>query len=87
MSVHPSERFAVYFTPRYSAQFAVGDASGSLNYLGGSVGIEAGQNVRFGLDISYMHLLDNVITDSAFEEFGVGLFQVGVGAKFRIHGK
>ncbi|HLF65490.1 MAG TPA: hypothetical protein VI603_17115 [Saprospiraceae bacterium] len=87
MSVHPSERFGIYFTPRYSAQFAVGEGSGSLNYLGGSVGFEAGQNVRFGTDISYMRLLDDVVDDSSFTDFGLGLFQVGVGVKFRINRK
>ncbi len=84
MSVHPSDRFAFYLTPRYSTQFSTGSFSG-LHYLGGSVGIEAGANVRFGADISYMRLL-NTFTGSngIFDEFGIALYQVGVGVKFRI---
>lgn len=85
MSVHPSERLGIYFTPRYSGQFALGDGGGSLNYLGGSVGLEAGDRVRFGADISYLHLLDDIEDDDGtFEDFGLGLFQVGFGIKFRI---
>jgi len=87
MSVHPSDHFAFYMTPRYSTQFAIGDGGGALHYLGGSVGFEAGRNVLFGTDISYMSLLNDAISDDIFEDFGLGLFQVGFGVKFRIHGK
>lgn len=88
MSVHPSEKFAVYLTPRYSGQYLVGDNSGSLHYLGGSIGFEAGRNVRFGTDISYMGLLnDSSDPNDSFEDFGLGLFQVGLGVKFRINKK
>lgn len=87
MSVHPSERLGIYFTPRYSGQFAFGDESGSLNYLGGSVGVETGKNVKFGLDVSYLKLLnDQDVDGDTFEDFGLGLFQIGLGVKFRING-
>lgn len=86
MSVHPSDRFAIYLTPRYSGQFAIGDASGSLSYLGGSTGFELGRRTRFGMDISYMSALGEEVDGEDFEDFGLGLFQVGFGVKFRING-
>jgi len=87
MSIHPSEKFAVYFTPRYSTQFALGNDGGSLHYLGGSLGFEAGRNVRFGTDLSYMSLLNTASEDDIFEDFGLGLFQFGFGVKFRMNKK
>ncbi|MDX1478663.1 MAG: hypothetical protein R3301_13215 [Saprospiraceae bacterium] len=85
MSVHPSERFAFYFTPRYSSQFTFGD--GALHYLGGSLGLEFGRKVKFGLDVSFAELLNDTDADDVFEDFGLRLFQVGFGAKFRIQGQ
>ncbi len=87
MSVHPSDRLGIYFTPRFSSQFALGDGGGSLNYLGGSIGFELGRKIRFGTDISYMGVLDDDVDNDTFEDFGLGLFQVGFGVKFRIDGR
>ena len=86
MSVHPSERLGIYLTPRYSGQFAFGDESGSLNYLGGSVGFETGRKIKFGTDISYLRLLNEDGHGNTFEDFALGLFQVGFGLKFLISG-
>ena len=85
MSVHPSDRFAFYFTPKYASQFTLGD--GALHYLGGSLGLEFGRKVKFGLDVSFVNLLNDQDADDIFEEFGLQLFQVGFGAKFRIQGQ
>ncbi|HPG09039.1 MAG TPA: hypothetical protein P5275_12710 [Saprospiraceae bacterium] len=83
MSVHPSEKFAVYLTPRYISQFVIGD--GSLNYGGASLGFEAGQRVKFCMDVSYFSTFSDVNdANSIFNDFGIGLYQVGLGVKFRI---
>jgi hypothetical protein len=65
----------------------LGNGGGGLHYLGGSVGIETGRKVVFGVDISYLHLLNDGGADDIFEDFGFGLFQIGFGAKFKIYGK
>lgn len=87
MSIHPSEKLGIYLTPRYSGQFLIGNDFEVLHYLGGSVGFEAGRNVRFGTDISYLRAVGNNEIGNLFEDFGLGLFQVGFGVKFRIQGK
>jgi hypothetical protein len=38
------------------------------------------------MDISYMSALGEEIDGDDFEDFGLGLFQVGFGVKFRING-
>ena len=85
MSVHPSEKFAIYLTPRYISQFVIGD--GSLNYGGASFGLEAGQKVKFCMDFSYFSTFSDVNdVNSIFNDFGIGLYQLGFGVKFRIGG-
>ncbi len=84
MSIHPSDRFAVYLTPRYSTQFSIANGFNALHYLGGSVGMETGRKVRFGADVSYMGLLNHQYNNDVFDGFGLGLFQVGIGVKFRL---
>ncbi len=86
MSIHPNDRFAFYFTPKYINQFAF-QSNGSVHYLGGSIGIETGKNVKFGADVSYVNLLNTFDGDpDDFSALGVGLFHVGVGVKFMING-
>ena len=83
MSVHPSDRFAYYLTPRYATQFAF--SGGALHYAGGSTGFEIGRKTKFGMDISYMGILNDGDADGdVFEDFGLGLFQVAFGVKFKI---
>jgi hypothetical protein len=80
MSYHPTERMAVYTSPRYISQIITGE--GSANYFGTSIGFETGGNARLVLEGSYFHL----INDTEAGGLGVGLFQFGGGIKFRIFG-
>lgn len=80
MSYHPSERLAIYASPRYISQVITG--SGSANYFGSSLGFESGDKVRFVLEASYFRLLN----DTEVDGLGIGLFQFGGGLKFRIFG-
>lgn len=50
VSFHPSEKVDIYIAPRYIAQFAAGDLSGSLSYFGGNAGIMFGKRTKFGFD-------------------------------------
>lgn len=82
LSVHPSERLAIYLTPRYTYQFStfVGAKYG-LSYVGANAGIMFGERSKFGLDIGYHNV-------SATEGSGnLGLLQIGVGARFPIGGR
>lgn len=80
MSYHPSERMAIYASPRYISQVITG--GGSANYFGSSLGFETGEKVRFVLEASYFRLLN----DREVDGLGIGLFQFGGGLKFRIFG-
>ncbi len=83
-SWHPSDRFALFLTPRFISQFVIGD--GSLNYGGASFGLETGQKIKFVADFSYFGLINNVddVDNGIFGDLGVGLFQFGIGMKFRL---
>ncbi len=83
MSIHPSPKFGIYLTPRFISQFIIGTAS--VNYGGGSFGLEFGQKVKFMTEFNYYKLLNEIQdTDELFSDFGIGLYQVGMGFKFRI---
>lgn len=87
MSVHPTNRFGLYLTPKYINQFFLGGGGGgSIHYVGGSLGFEAGERTKFCADISYASVLNS---DDEFEldNLGLGLFQVGIGVKFHIGGQ
>jgi hypothetical protein len=74
LSVHPSETVAIYVSPRYVAQFAAGDISGSINYFGGNAGILiGGEKVKFGIDAGYY--------DIGKEELSFGIATFGLGVK------
>ena len=82
MSIHPSDRFAVYFSPRYINQFILGRniEGANLGYLGMSSGIEVGKKVKFILDFSFFNIVNAGGVDTP------NLFQIGAGAKFRLSG-
>ncbi|HNR05694.1 MAG TPA: hypothetical protein PKM27_00180 [Saprospiraceae bacterium] len=85
LSYHPGERTAWYLTPRYVYQGVVGE--GGLNYLGTSLGVLFGRNIKFGLEYSFSKILDpvNDIPDEFDDEdFGANLYNIGFGVKFPI---
>ena len=73
-SFHPSEMIDIYISPRYIAQFAAGDLSGSLSYFGGNAGIMFGRRTKFGIDAG----LYNV---SAVHQDILPIYTVGFGVK------
>ncbi|NUN99636.1 MAG: hypothetical protein HUU01_03360 [Saprospiraceae bacterium] len=82
LSVHPSERFAWYLTPRYIYQFtSYTGAENGLSYLGGNTGIMFGGRNKFGFDIGYYSLS----VDEG--EGNLGLLQIGLGARFPLGGR
>lgn len=82
LSLHPSDRIAWYLTPRYINQGIFG--KGHVNYLGSSIGVLFGHNVKFGLDLSYAGALTNTPEGLQNSNLGVGLFNVGWGVKVPI---
>ncbi len=75
MSVHPSESFSWYITPRYIRQFSTfAGVENGLSYFGGNTGLLFGKRNKFGLDLGYYRLggVDN----------SIGLLQFGVGGRF-----
>ncbi len=81
-SFHPSEKFAVYLSPRYIGQFGTNfeETSGMLNYFGANTGFEVGRKARFGLDIGYFSLWNEA------EGLNSDILQLGIGVKFRFGG-
>ena len=77
-----SDKFAVFLTPRYigqSADVILFDLGGGwLNYVGGSVGAEFGNNIRFIIGGNYLRSL-------SFSE--LNNFNIGAGVKFRFGGQ
>lgn len=83
ISVHPTDKFAIYTNPRFISQFIPGE--GSLNYGGASFGLEFGSRVKLNIEGNYFKILGDLDdVGSAFDEFGVGLYQIGLGLKFLI---
>lgn len=76
-SLHPTQKFSWYLTPRYVYQFSsfVGADSGA-NYIGGNTGLLFGERNKFGLDLGYYRL-------GAGGE-SIGLLQIGIGGRFAI---
>lgn len=79
-SLHPSDKFTWYLSPRYIFQFATGDLSTNISYLGGNTGLLFGRKHKFGFDLGYYNLTD-------FDGSGVNLLTIGVGGKFVFGGK
>lgn len=82
MSVHPSERLSIYFSPRYIYQFSsFAGAENGLSYLGGNAGLMFGSRNKYGIDVGYYDV-------SAGSDSGnLGLLQIGLGARFPIGSK
>ena len=74
-SVHPSERFTWYLSPRYVYQFAGSERTSG--YMGGNTGVMFGDRIKYGLDIGYFN-----VQNSGNASFG--LFQIGIGARFAL---
>lgn len=74
-SIHPTESFAFYLSPRFIYQFSsIGGLIG-WNYIGGNTGLLFGSKHKFGLDFGYYQ----VGTSSTAR---IGLVTVGIGGKF-----
>jgi hypothetical protein len=74
-SVHPSEKFTWYATPKYIYQFStVGEVTGGARYVGANTGLLFGSKNKFGIDFGYFNAgIDGATT---------GLFQFGIGGRF-----
>ncbi|MBP6184158.1 MAG: hypothetical protein KA479_04405 [Saprospiraceae bacterium] len=79
-SLHPSERFSWYLSPRYIYQFtSYAGADNGLNYIGGNTGILFGRRHKFGLDVGYYNVGNSDL------DGGIGLLQIGVGGRFSLN--
>lgn len=79
-SIHPTEKVAIYFTPRYIYQFSSFGGRENWHYLGGNLGILLGRKHKFAIDAAYYRLGAEKISS-------VGLLSFGVGGKFVFGGK
>lgn len=76
-SVHPSDIFSWYVSPRYIYQFlAYTGAENGLSYMGGNTGILVGRHHKFGVDVGYFSVGTNDIDRGS-------VFQVGVAGVFK----
>ncbi len=71
-SIHPTEKFGVYFSPRYIYQFSTFGGINGWNYLGGNVGILIGKKHKFGFDISYYKANASNLASINLLSFGFG---------------
>lgn len=76
-SVHPSEMFSWYVSPRYVYQFlAYTGAENGLTYMGGNTGILVGRQHKFGVDVGYFSVGNSNLDRGT-------IFQVGVAGVFK----
>jgi len=76
-SVHPTENFAWYLTPKFVYQFtSYAGADNGLSYTGANTGLLFGKRNKFGLDLGYYRV--------GAEGESIGLFQVGIGGRFAL---
>jgi hypothetical protein len=74
-SLHPSETFSWYVTPRYIRQFEVySGVSGGVDYLGANTGLLFGNKNKFGFDLGYYNFSSGGISS--------GVLQIGIGGRF-----
>ncbi|MCS6928124.1 MAG: hypothetical protein NZM43_01380 [Saprospiraceae bacterium] len=72
LSVHPSEVFAWYLTPRYIRQFTTySSLENALSYYGGNTGILIGKRHKFGVDIGY-YRVGGIDSPISLTQFGLG---------------
>ena len=81
-SYHPSEKIALYLSPRYIYQFSSYVGSGyGINYLGFNTGFLVGKRNKFGLDIGYYSLGNRSAST------WIDLLQIGFGGRFMLFDK
>jgi hypothetical protein len=83
MSVHPSERLAIYFSPkimRFSGRAALGssNASGTVNMIGFTPGFEYGRKFKFIAELNILSPLNS--TEDFKKTFGT----LSVGFRFKL---
>lgn len=78
-SLHPSDMFTFYFSPRYIYLFSGIESSTGINYFGGNVGMMVGRKHKFCFDLGYYGLNSNGLSSS--------LSTIGMGGKFVFGGK
>lgn len=76
-SIHPTESFAFYISPRFIHQFSTFGGTVGWNYLGGNAGFLFGSKHKFGIDFGYYEVGTSDLTR-------VGLGSIGIGGKFFI---
>lgn len=75
LSLHPTEKFSFYLSPRYILQFATIGELGGWNYLGGNTGILFGSKHKFGIDVGFYSV-------GATDVDRINLITAGIGGKF-----
>lgn len=74
LSTHPSDKFAVYFTPRYMGIGGSGSGETSLSHLFiFSPGMEFGNKLKFGVNFNIIKPIDEFFDSSILFTFGLGL--------------
>jgi hypothetical protein len=78
-SLHPTEKFTWYLSPRYIYQFTSYSGLGDgLSYTGGNTGLLFGSHHKFGIDFGFYNLSSG--------DDNTPLIQVGLGGKFILGG-
>jgi hypothetical protein len=75
LSYHPSEKVALYASPRYILQFSTIGDIGGWQYVGGNVGALFGSRHKFGIDLGLYSVGANGLNR-------VKLITAGIGGKF-----
>lgn len=80
ISYYPSKNITINLAPRYNYQFILNSEVNGVNYLGGNFGVLFGERNKFGFDIGYY----NVNQDIGLDNIGLSLISFGIGGKFRV---
>jgi hypothetical protein len=74
-SYHPSDKFAVYLTPRYMYQFKSEKDTNDYLYYGGNLGLMYGKKHKIGLDFGLYQV--------AVRDLGrLPIYNIGIGGKY-----